>query len=307
MHPHEGIDRLLIFGAANAHGFPVRRNPARFIRFGIRPQLQGFAGAQTGERLENKLPAQGFRTDVREHQLADFMHRLGVMRHEIPAVLDALGATIARSPERQGVLLDEVATHSPKHRVAQGVQFHVHGPVALAATNIPFAPFVVAIQLLEGNAVHGERIPVFQQHGAVALFTLERPALARLFLAVGVAVLHITPDDFTHGHFGFLGLLRLPLNHPGTAAVKFFTRIFEIGGFERAPSAPPVDVGTFVINAGWDVAENPRFHPLELSDGRACFFELRFHVVFAFCLARYNRPFSGADSRGLKYGLKRFF
>jgi hypothetical protein len=30
----------------------------------------------------------------------------------------------------------------------------------------------------------------------------------------------------TNGHFGFLGLLRLPLNHPGTAAVKFFTRIF---------------------------------------------------------------------------------
>ena len=92
--------------------------------------------------------------------------------------------------------------------------------------------------------------------------------LTRLFLAVGVAVLHITPDDFTHGHFGFLGLLRLPLNHPGTAAVKFFTRIFEIGGFERAPSAPPVDFGTFVINAGWDVSENPRFHPLELSAGR---------------------------------------
>ena len=231
MDQHERIYGLLIFRPAHTERLAILGDPTRFKRLGIRPKPQGFARPQTGERFKHHLPAERLGADVGKHQRGDFMQRFSVVRHELPAVPDIFGAAIARTTEVKRVLPDEVTPHGPEDGIAQGVHFHVHGPVAAPFRGVLPPPRVVAVAFNEANIRRQNFVPEFQQHRTIPRFHFQGAASARLFLPVGINVFLVVPDNVADGHGRFC-IVDLNGADARAAAIQFFAGVFQIGGVE---------------------------------------------------------------------------
>lgn len=285
MHSHERIHGFLIFRPAHTKGLAILGDPAWFKRLCIRPHPQSFTRPQAGERFKHHLPAQRFGAAVGKHQRRDFMQGFGIVRHEITAVLDVLGATIPWASKRQGVMLDKIAPHAPKQRVAQGVQLQVHGPVAPPIRGILLTPSVITVKFNQGNFTRAHFVPEFEQDRTIPRFHLQGAANAGLFLPVGETVLLVAADDFSQQH-GSLRLFHFGNTAPRQATMQFLTGVFEVLGFQGAPRPFPVRLGAVKICARSDVSIKAGFHPLKLSGPDPDDCAGGFHVVFAFLVWR---------------------
>ena len=294
MYANEWIYPFLIFGPAHAERFPIGGDPARLVRLGIRPHSQCFTRPQASERFKHHLPAQCFGADVSKQQRRDFVQRFGIVRHEFPAVPDIFGAAVTRTPEVDWILLNEIAPHSPKDCIAHRVEFHVHRPVAASFRGVLSPPCVVTVKLDQGNITHRKFVPELQQDGTIPGFHLQGAANARLFLAIWIAVFLVAADDFSQ-HHGSLSLILLESATPRMATMCFFAGVLEVFGFQGAPRPFPAHLRPVKIGARCDVSINAGFHTFKLCRPDPDEFACRIHVVFAFCLARYNEKFSSGE------------
>ena len=203
MYPHKRIYGFLIFRPAHTHGFAIGGNPARLIRLGVRPHLQGFACPQAGEGFKCHLPAKCFTTDVGEQNGRDLMQCFCVVWHELPTMAHRLGRAITRPAKIHRILQNQIGPHPPKQGIAQCVQIHIHRAVTRAAFDVFFPPSVVTVKERKGNLGYEIAIEELQQDNAVAAFTFHCPSLTLLPIMVGVAVLLVAPDDFSNRHLAF--------------------------------------------------------------------------------------------------------
>ena len=239
---------MLVFCTAHAERFSISGNPARFVGLGIRAQLKGFTRPQAGEGFKHHLPAERFRTNVREHQCCHFMQCFRVMRHEIPAVLDGFGRTIPGAAEVQRILLNQIAAHSPQQGIAQRVQLHVHRPVTPAILGVLLPPSMVTVKLHQGQLTDRQLVPKFEQQQTIGGFQFQGATLTRLLLAVGITVFLVATDDFPDCDTGSF-FLQFSNTDSRPPPVQFLAGVFEIFGFERAPSSPTAHFGPLKISS----------------------------------------------------------